>query len=168
MLALRFLPATLAGARGPSTSPAVPAKDDDRPPPPNLRRAAAAGWLVLALVHLGSILPSPIGPGRAIDPSFTGSPRAGALERAIGLVPDDASISAQDDIVPHVAARSEVHRWPDGIDTDDYVLLDAEGAAANVRNHGSLASAARALRADPAFTVLLDEAGVILARRIPH
>ena len=47
-------------------------------------------------------------------------------------------------------------------------LIDAEGAAANVRNRATLASAARGLRADPAFTVLLDEAGVILARRIPH
>ena len=117
------------------------------------------------MVHLASVLPSPVGPGRALDLAFAGSPRAAALGRAIALVPADASISAQDDIVPHVAARSEVHRWPDGIDTDDYVLLDAEGAAPNVRNRATLASFARELRTDPGFEVLLDEAGVILAKR---
>jgi uncharacterized membrane protein len=145
-LALRFLPAKLGGLDG--------------------RRVAAAGWLGLVVVHLGAVLPSPLGPGRAIDPSFADSPRAGALQRALGMVPADASICAQDDVVPHVAARSEVHRWPDGDATDDYVLLDLDGAAANVRNRAHLASEVRRLHEDQEFEVLLDEAGVILAKRI--
>jgi uncharacterized membrane protein len=138
------------------------------PSAPNLRRAAVAGWAGLCLVHLASLLPSPIGPGRAVDPAFAGSTRAAALSAAIALVPPDASISAQDDVVPHVAARAEIHRWPDGMDTDEYVMLDAEGAAPNVKHRDALSAAARALRADPAFEVLLDQAGVILARRLPE
>jgi uncharacterized membrane protein len=132
---------------------------------PDMRRLTAAGWLALGLVHLASVLPSPLGPGRAIDTAFANSVRASALDEAIGLVPSDASISAQDDVVPHVAARSEVHRWPDGRDTDEYVLLDLDGAAANVNNRANLVSAGRQLRADTGFEVLVDEAGVILARR---
>ena len=155
VLSLRFLPA-----------PAPPS--GERGAPPNLRRLAVAGWLGLVALHLASVLPSPVGPGRAIDPTFAGSPRAAALGRALALVPPDASISAQDDIVPHVATRSEVHRWPDGSDTDDYVLLDADGAAPNVTIPGALVAAARGLREGPGFEVLLDEAGVILARRRPR
>jgi uncharacterized membrane protein len=148
VLALRYLP----GGQGKATQV----------------RLAAAGWLVLVLAHLALVLPSPRGRGRALDPTFAGSPRAAALHRAIALVPAEASISAQDDVVPHVAARSEIHRWPDGIDTDDYVLLDEEGPAPNVVHPGRLSAAVRGLRADPAFEVLLDDAGVILAKRLPR
>jgi hypothetical protein len=151
VLSLRFLPRATPGGEG-----------------LDLRRLAAAGWVALVLVHLSSVLPSPFGRWRALDRSFGGSSRAGALQKAIGLVPEDASISAQDDVVPHVAARSEVHRWPDGIDTDEYVLLDAEGAASNVPNRTNLVGAVRSLRADPSFEVLVDEAGVLLARRLPR
>jgi uncharacterized membrane protein len=165
VLALRFLPAVTPRT---ATVPAGAPADAKTSPPPNLRRLAVAGWLGLVVIHLASLFPSPVGPGRAIDPSFTGSPRAAALERAIGRVPADASISAQDDVVPHVATRSEVHRWPDGIDTDEYVLLDAAGAAPNVRSPGALTAAAAGLRVDPSFEVLLDEAGVILAKRRPR
>jgi uncharacterized membrane protein len=153
VLALRFLPAN------------TPGSDPVHGRPPAARRLAVVGWLALVLVHLVSVVPSPFGPGRAIDTAFAGSVRASALDHAIGLVPADASISAQDDIVPHVAARSEVHRWPDGSDTDEYVLLDLDGAAANVKNRAALIVAGRQLRADTGFEVLLDQAGVIVARR---
>jgi uncharacterized membrane protein len=130
-----------------------------------MRRAVAAGWLVLSALHLGEMLPSPVGPGAPDDPAFAGSPRAAALARAIAAVPPDASISAQDDLVPHVAARAEVHRYPDGRSTDDYVMLDLEGAAPNLQNKARLAGAVRLLRADPHFRVVVDEAGVVLAKR---
>jgi hypothetical protein len=54
------------------------------------------------------------------------------------------------------------------MDTDDYVLLDADGPAPNVTHRGSLTAAAQGLRSDPSFEVLLDDAGVILAKRIPR
>lgn len=130
------------------------------------RRLAAAGWLLLVVAHLAVALPSPTGRWRALDRTFAGSTRATALEKAIAMVPPEASISAQDDLVPHLAERSEIHRWPDGIDTDEYVFLDTDGAAANVRNRANLTTAARALRADPTFEVLLDDAGVVLAKRV--
>jgi hypothetical protein len=167
VLALRFVP-NVPSARSMGQSPGSHDRSPGGAPSstwPDARRLTAAGWLALVIVHLASVLPSPFGPGHAIDTAFATSVRASALEQAIGLVPADASISAQDDVVPHVAARSEVHRWPDGSDTDEYVLLDLDGAAANVRNRADLVSAGRQLRADAGFEVLLDEAGVILARR---
>jgi uncharacterized membrane protein len=152
VLALRFLPGETAG--------------DEARPDLDGRRIAAAAWLGMVVIHLASILPTPAGPGRALDPSFSHSLRAAALTQAIALVPADASITAQDDIVPHVAERSEIHRWPDGMDTDEYVLLDLEGNAANLRSRSHLVSAGRQLRGDPAFQLLVDQAGVILAKRV--
>lgn len=132
------------------------------------RRLAAGTWLVLSLLHLAQLLPSPVGVGRPIDPGFAGSPREAAIERAIAQVPADASISAQDNIVPHVATRSEVHLWPDGQATDDYVLLDVDGVASNVKNRSSLTASVRRLRVNPEFELMVDEAGVVLARRLPR
>lgn len=132
------------------------------------RRLAATGWLALTLLHLAGKLPSPSGHGRPIDPGFAGSPRAAALAKAIAAVPKEASISAQDGIVPHVAARSEIHCWPDGESTDEYILLDMEGVATNVENPGAITAAVRELRADPSFERVVDEAGVLLAKRLPR
>ena len=130
------------------------------------RRLAAMGWLALTLLHLAGKLPSPMGPGRAIDPSFAGSPRALALAKAIASVPKEASISAQDGVVPHVAARSEVHRWPDGRMMDDFILLDMQGLAHNVSNKAAISASVRQLRADARFEIVVDEAGVLLAKRV--
>jgi uncharacterized membrane protein len=130
------------------------------------RRLAVTGWLALTLLHLAGKLQWPVGQGRPIDHEFAGSPRAAALAKAIAAVPPDASISAQDDVVPHVAARSEVHVWPDGRNTDDYILLDSEGPTDNIRNPSGLISRVRALRADPGFEIVVDSAGVLLAKRI--
>jgi uncharacterized membrane protein len=133
---------------------------------PDGRRLGAAAWLTLVFLHLAVVVPSPFGHGRAFDRAFAGSPRAAALDKALALVPADASISAQDDVVPHVAARSEVHRWPDGESTDEYLLLDLDGAGASVRNPARLVAEVRRLRADPGFEVLVDQAGVMLAKRL--
>lgn len=129
-------------------------------------RLAAAAWLVLVIGHMARVMPSPVGPGRPIDRAFQGSPRDLALRRAFSLIPADASISAQDDVVPHVATREEVHLWPDGEATDDFTFLDLGGVARNVKSPEALEHAAERLRADRHVSVLLDEAGVLLIKRI--
>ena len=137
----------------------LPAKGD-------ARAIVAAVWLSLVMMHDAQALPSPSGPGSAIDGGFSASPRGLALRRAIDAVPKDASISAQEDVVPHVASRVEIHAFPDGEASDDYVLLDREGAA--LRPHGGAAmdKAMARLRGSSDFTVLVDEAGVLLVRRV--
>jgi hypothetical protein len=130
------------------------------------RRIAAIGWAALVIAHVIQVVPSPVGKGRPIDLAFAGSPRDLALRRAFSMIPADASISAQDDVVPHVATREEVHQWPDGEATDDFVLLDQNGLARNIRSPEVLARAAARLRDVRHFQVLLDEAGVLLLRRV--
>jgi uncharacterized membrane protein len=134
--------------------------------PANYRRFAALAWVALVIVHMTEVVPSPIGPGRPIDLAFHGSPRDLALRRAFTMIPAGASVSAQDDVVPHVATREEVHQWPDGEATDEFVLLDQEGPARNIRSREVLGNAAKRLRGDKHFQVLLDEAGVLLLKRV--
>jgi uncharacterized membrane protein len=155
VLALVFLPGAVDQAPGAPLLRAL-----------SYRRLAAVVWLALGIAHVIQVVPSPIGPGGPIDFAFAGSPREAALRRALSWVPPDASISAQDDVVPHVATREEVHQWPDGEATDDFILLDQDGLARNVASPAELAKAAARLRRDRRFRILLDEEGVLLLKRI--
>jgi uncharacterized membrane protein len=134
--------------------------------PASYRRFAAFAWVALVIAHITLVVPSPIGPGRPIDLAFRGSPRDMALRRAFTMIPASASISAQDDVVAHVATREEVHQWPDGEATDEFVLLDELGPARNIRVPAVLHNAANRLRGDRHFQVLLDDAGVLLLKRL--
>ena len=59
-----------------------------------------------------------------------------------------------------------MHLWPDGEATDDFVIIDLGGVARNVKSPEALEHAAERLRADRHVSVLLDEAGVLLIKRI--
>ena len=137
----------------------LPAKGD-------VRTIVAAVWLSMIMMHDAQALPSPRGPGAAIDPGFSKSPRALALRRAIEAVPPQASISAQEDVVAHVASRVDVHAFPDGEATDAYILLDREGAARRPDRLDATDRAIARLRGSSDFKVLVDEAGVLLAKRV--
>ena len=100
-----------------------------------------------------------------LDFSFANSPRAAALQRAFALVPAQASVSAQDRLVPHLADREVIHLWPDGEEGDEFVALDTQGIASNLWPGETQGAAAERLRADPRFHIALDEAGVLLLRR---
>lgn len=128
-------------------------------------KLAAAVWLVIGLAVGIKHVPTPIGRTRPIDPTLKGSKREAALVRALGLVPKDASISAQDNMVPHLANRVDVHMFPDGARTDDFILIDGGGPARNFEDRKELVQAMLRLRADPKLELLVDEAGVILAKR---
>jgi uncharacterized membrane protein len=136
----------------------LPAKGDTR-------IIAAAVWLSLVMMHATQALPSLRGPGSAIDSGFSKSPRGLALRKAIAAVPKEASIAAQEDVVPHVASRVEVHAFPDGAASDEYVLLDREGAGRHEGGAAAIDAAIARLRASSDFKVLVDEAGVLLVKR---
>lgn len=136
----------------------LPAKGD-------ARAIAAAAWLSLVMMHATQALPPLRGPGAALNGGFSRSPRGAALRKAIAAVPKAASISAQPDVVPHVASRVEVHAFPDGETSDEYILLDREGAQARAGAARPLDEEIALLRSSPDFTVIVDEAGVLLVKR---
>ncbi|MDQ6905871.1 MAG: DUF2079 domain-containing protein [Chloroflexota bacterium] len=71
---------------------------------------------------------SPFPPARGFDPARFGTDRAHrqAVAEAIALIPSDASVSAQTGLGPHLAHRTALDEFPDGIGAD-YILLDARG-----------------------------------------
>ncbi|MEP7124767.1 MAG: DUF2079 domain-containing protein [Byssovorax sp.] len=137
----------------------LPAKGD-------VRTIVAAVWLSLILMHDAQALPALRGPGGALAGGFSKSPRGVALARAIAAVPMAASISAQDDVVAHVASRVDVHAFPDGEADDSYILLDREGATLRPEHLEATDEATAHLRASSDFKVLVDAAGVLLVKRI--
>jgi uncharacterized membrane protein len=131
----------------------------------NWRLYAAAGWAALTALHTIMVIPSPVGPGGPIDPTYVGSPREAALRKALSLISGDDSVCTQDNVLPHVSDRMDIHEWPDGELTDDIILLDQDGPSRTIKSRERLSRAASRIRTDPAFTVLIDDAGVLLARR---
>ncbi len=131
----------------------------------DVRAIFAAVWLSLVLIHATSVLPSIRGPGAAIDNGFRGSPRAAALRAAILAVPKAASISAQENVVPHVASRVDVHAFPDGQASDEYILLDREGAARKPGGAEGVDLAIARLKEAADIEVLVEDAGVVLFKR---
>lgn len=132
-----------------------------------MRLYAASGWLALTVAHGIWVLPSPVGPGKPIDPSFIGSPREVALRKALSLITGDDSVCTQDNVLPHLADRIDIHEWPDGALTDDFILIDQDGPTRTPLGRNKLSNAASRIRVDPAFSVLIDDAGVLLAKRKP-
>jgi len=71
---------------------------------------------------------SPFPPARGFDPArFQGDRvQQRAVAEAIALIPPGASVSAQTGIGPHLAYRTTLDEFPEGIGAD-YILLDARG-----------------------------------------
>jgi uncharacterized membrane protein len=125
-------------------------------------RLAILAWLVATSLHaLVTFVPEAWDRGGPLDVAFFRSPRAAALSRATSLVPIGAYVSAQDAATPHLSGK--VRRWPDDADRADYVLLDERGDP--LASPETIRAAAAALRRDPGLRVMVDDAGVLLARR---
>ena len=117
--------------------------------------------------------PSPL--GREFDSGIWARrvPRHDTFDRAVRMVPEEASVSASYYLIPHLAHRREAYEWPNpwilvnwGLsgeeapdpDSVDYLVLD--------RALGQEPVLVESLIADGgAYEVLLDQDGVLLARR---
>ena len=102
-------------------------------------------------------------------------PRHDAFDRAVRMVPDSASVSASYYLIPHLTHRREAYEWPNpwilvnwGLSgeaapspaTVDYLVLD--------RVLGQEPALVASLTAeDGAYEVLLDQDGILVARRKP-
>ena len=65
-----------------------------------MRLYAAGGWLALTALHAVLVIPSPVGPGGPIDPTYVGSPREAALRKALSEISGDDSVCTQDNVLP--------------------------------------------------------------------
>ena len=117
---------------------------------------------VVALLRVPRVVAIPQGP---LDFAFATSARAGALREAAALIPAGAAISAQADIVPHLADRPEIHAWPRIDATDAWILLDADGMESDHSVRPAIEAAIIALRSSPEWRVRLDRERVLLVER---
>lgn len=137
------------------------------------------GWLVLVLLVSSFVSNLAWSNSPWSDNSYVWakhSPRVDVLRRAVELVPDDASVTATYTIVPQLSRREQIYDWPNpwvesywGVDDGhrlpspdaiDWVVID--------RNHVSVEHlpVLDEITGGGDFDVLLDESGVVVARRI--
>ncbi len=135
---------------------------------PRLAMTLALGWLAVNVGYAGlRWAPYAAFKSGPADFAFEGSPRAKALEEAFALISDDASVSAQDHLVPHLANREQIHQWPDGESVDEYVVLDEAGVPGDLAVEATMAAqaGARRLRESADYERVFDREGVLVLKR---
>jgi hypothetical protein len=55
------------------------------------------------------------------------TPHTALAQRFIDMIPRDASVSAQSELVPHISHRTNIYLFPYGDDRSDYIFLDVTG-----------------------------------------
>lgn len=124
---------------------------------------AASGWLAATATHaLFAVGPLAFEAGGPLDRSFSGSPRAEGLARAVAAIPTGAFVSAQDAITPHI--EGDVRVWPAGEGSARFVVVDTN-VRADATPRDEVIAAADRLRRDPDFVVRIDHGGVLLVER---
>jgi uncharacterized membrane protein len=134
----------------------------------NLRRRAALGAVVLGvLAHsyvFGAILQHStfIGGFTKVEFSLTPTEKARyeSLERVAALIPEQASVSATDRVVPHVSARMDAYTVSSSAYPADYLML--EGAAAR---SGSTNKHLREILKEGAYGLVTEENDMYLFKR---
>ncbi len=138
------------------------------------------GWLVVALI-VSSLVSniawsnSPISDGYGVWAK--GSDRTATLQRAVELVPDDAVVTATYTLVPHLSRREQIYDWPNpwiesywGVDDGyrlpepssiEWIAIDRSHVS---EEHSALLDSIIAPEGD--FEIVLDELGVVVARRV--
>jgi uncharacterized membrane protein len=118
--------------------------------------------------------PSPVGAGYSAW--VTENPRVSALQAAVAMVPDDASVSATYALLPHLAHREKIYDWPNPFEaanwgnndrhrlpdpsTIDYLVIDRQGLSPNGQT-----LLADLIDGDP-FKIVFDRDDVVVARRV--
>jgi hypothetical protein len=87
------------------------------------------------------------------------------LQRAIALIPPEASLSASAALAPHVSQRSKLYVFPAVLDAD-FVLLDITASPAPT-SAGDVFLHVRTLLREGNWRVALAESGVLLLQRVP-
>jgi uncharacterized membrane protein len=129
-------------------------------------RMLSAGFLATAL--LGYWLFSPLPGGRQYQPGLyrvTGHDRL--AQAIIAAVPEEASIAAQPDLVPHLVRRENVYHYPWarlGIENLDYLLFDSKTGPYPFGQE-DLKAEVTALLANPDYEIAADADGILLLRR---
>jgi len=100
--------------------------------------------------------------------TYVPPPNSEAMDRALAIVPGDASVSTTDVLATHLAGRRSLYLFPVHADDADYVVLPTDDTTSRIwpLTLEQLDFYTRALRSSKAFAVAFDEAGFLVLHRL--
>ncbi len=83
----------------------------------------------------------------------------------VAMIPQDASVSGQSDMLPHLSNRRYVYLFPYGMTQADYDLLDVTGNIYPQTDRAAYFQQVQGLLADPGYHVIAAQDGYLLLKR---
>jgi uncharacterized membrane protein len=83
----------------------------------------------------------------------------------VALIPEDASVCAQNTLVPHLSQRRYIYQYPYNAEQADYVVLDTSGFFYPFTTQADYDQSVRALLASGRFTTIFKLDGYLVMRR---
>ena len=134
-----------------------------------LWRGWAARLAVIYMLLVGGLAfwqLSPVPPAPNADLSrFTATPHTRLGHELLDRVPDDAAISVQSDLLPHLAHRQEIYVYPDHLDKAEYAIVDVQSNPYPFTDSKQLNHSLQNLLADTQFDLWIEADGYYLLRR---
>jgi hypothetical protein len=78
------------------------------------------------------------------------------------MIPDEAAVSAQSELVPHLSHRELIYQFPDGIAEADYIVLDTKSDYYPEPDFAHYQADVTELGHDSQYQVLYDDDGYLL------
>ncbi len=142
-----------------------------RPPDRRLWSVGLALYVLVSTLTVAFYFsPFPLGRDFRLNRFWNWSPHHAAIRRVIHHVSQDASLSAQSNLLPHVAHRRYLYLYPSGDTVADEILLDLDFSAEHAPlDFYAFYESVDALIAKPDFGLKMWDNGVLLlARGYPH
>ena len=134
------------------------------------RRVVLAALLTLAFMGI-VVQQRMVNMGALPQVSFWAWPTATThselADAVVALVPAEASVSAQDTLVPHLSQRRYIYQYPYGADEAEYVVLDTKGYIYPFTDQDDYDQSVRFLLDDDSFTTIFDLDGYLVLQRAP-
>ena len=85
-------------------------------------------------------------------------------QRFIDMIPANASVSAQDNLVPHISNRTNMYLFPYGVNTADYIFLDVTSNSVYPYQSGDYVSAVKDLLLHGNYGLVAAQDGYLLLK----
>lgn len=130
------------------------------------RKRQWATFYLLVMSVIGYWLYSPVSLARGFQPErFTVTQHARLGEAILARVPPNASVSAQDALVPHLSHREEIYLYPRKVDEAQYIALDTQGRYYPL-TPDPYEKAFQELLANPNYRILTEADGYFLFQQV--
>lgn len=132
-----------------------------------LWREGLAVYVLTSTLMVGFLF-SPFPPGHNFKPITiqNQSRHHEAIKRVVAQVSPDSALTAQSDLIPHVANRTRQYIFPAGLTTADEILIDLDNTAQRAPvDYFAYTERVQYLLNDPDFGVAIWDDGVVLFKR---